>query len=139
MECPMWVFPGCLPAGLTRLAGETEAGWPGCGVGRSLMMMAGAQGELGELKHFQARTPTGAAGPQCQHTALPWPAPAATRDRAPQAKVTVVASGVVLQGNKNHANPPGESLPVTPGKGWLCPPSPTTKQTAEGRVGLWEP
>lgn len=55
MECPMWVFPGCLPAGLTRLAGETEAGWPACGVGRSLMVMAGAQGELGELEAFPSK------------------------------------------------------------------------------------
>lgn len=23
----MWVLPGCLPAGLTWLGGETEAGW----------------------------------------------------------------------------------------------------------------
>lgn len=27
MECPMWVFPGCVPAGLIQLGGETEAGW----------------------------------------------------------------------------------------------------------------
>lgn len=70
---------------------------------------------------------------------LPWPAPAATHDRAPRAQVPVVASAMVLQMHKSHAKAlQGESLLVIPGEGVPTSPSPTKKQAAEGRAGLWE-
>lgn len=53
-------------------------------------------------------------------------------------KVTVVASGIVLQTNKNHAKPPRVNPCLLFQVRVGCAHLTFSHQTAEGRAGVWE-